>query len=115
MTTLKMLSGGAAHGLVASLTPSFKEMTGFDIDGEFGAVGAMACKLRHGAPADLVILTAAIVTMLAQANDVVAASIADVGLVETAIAVRAGDAKVSISDAESLRGALLAADEIFVP
>jgi molybdate transport system substrate-binding protein len=115
MTTLKMLSGGAAHGLVASLTPSFKEMTGFDIDGEFGAVGAMADKLRNGAPADLVILTAAIVTMLAQANDVVPASIADVGLVETAIAVRAGDAKVSISDAESLRGALLAADEIFVP
>jgi molybdate transport system substrate-binding protein len=115
MTSLNILSGGAAHGLVASLASKFKEMTGFDIDGEFGAVGAMADKLRKGEPTDVVILTAAIVTKLAQESCVVPASIADVGLVETAIAVRAGDAKVKVDDAASLRAALLAADAIFVP
>jgi molybdate transport system substrate-binding protein len=115
MSSLNILSGGAAQGLVASLAPRFKEMTGFDTAGEFGAVGAMADKLRKGTPADIVILTAKIIADLAGENLVVATSIADVGLVETAIAVRAGDAKVRVNDAASLRAALLAANAIFVP
>jgi molybdate transport system substrate-binding protein len=115
MSSLKILSGGAAQGLVASLPPEFREQTGLAIEGEFGAVGAMAGKLRDGWPADIVLLTAKIIADLAGENLVVPASIADVGLVETAIAVRAGDAKVTINDAASLRAALLAADAIFVP
>ncbi|GAC1629512.1 MAG: substrate-binding domain-containing protein [Bradyrhizobium sp.] len=115
MTKLNVLSGGAAHGLVASLAPRLKELTGFDIAGEFGAVGAMADKLRHGTVADIVILTAAIVGKLAEENRVVPASISDVGLVETAIAVRAGDRLVAASDAPTLRAAFLDADAIFVP
>ena len=115
MTSLNILSGGAAQGLVASLAPKFREMTGFDITGEFGAVGAMADKLRQGTPTDIVILTAAIVAKLAEENLVVPASIADIGLVETAIAVRAGDPQVVAKDAARLRAALLAADAIFVP
>ena len=115
MTALRILSGGAAQGLIASLAPKFKERTGFDIEGEFGAVGAMADKLRKGTPADIVVLTAAIVAKLAEENRVVATSIADIGQVETAIAVRAGDPPVAIADAATLRDALLAADAIFVP
>ncbi len=115
MTSLNILSGGAAQGLVASLAPTFKETTGFDIAGEFGAVGAMAGKLRQGTPADIVILTAAIVAKLAEENLVVPASIADVGLVETALAVRAGDPQAAVKDADALRSALLAADAIYVP
>jgi molybdate transport system substrate-binding protein len=115
MTNLNILSGGAAQGLVASLAPAFKTETSFDIAGEYGAVGAMADKLRNGVPTDTVILTAALVAKLADETLVVPASITDVGLVETAVAVRAGDPKVSIGDAASLRVALLAADAIFVP
>lgn len=115
MTSLNILSGGAAQGLVASLAPKFKTMTGFDITGEFGAVGAIADQLRRGTPADIVILTAAIVAKLAGENLVVPASIADVGLVETALAVRIGDPLVAANDAAGLRAAFLAADAIFVP
>ena len=115
MNSLNILSGGAAQGLVAGLAPQFKVLTGFDIAGEFGAVGAMADKLRNGTPADIVILTAAIVARLAEESWVVPASVADIGLVETAIAVRAGDSLVSVRDAASLGEALLAADAIFVP
>ena len=99
MSTLNILSGGAAQGLVGSLAPAFKAHTGFEITGEFGAVGAMADKLRKGTPADIVILTAAIVAKLAEEKLVVATSIADVGLVETALAVRAGDPQVTVRDA----------------
>jgi molybdate transport system substrate-binding protein len=115
MSSLNILSGGAAQGLVASLATAFKTRTGFDIKGEFGAVGAMANKLRQGTPTDIVILTAAIVATLAEEKLVAASSIADVGVVETALAVRAGDPSVTVRDAAGLRACLLASDAIFVP
>jgi molybdate transport system substrate-binding protein len=115
MNTLMILSGGAAQGLVGSLAPAFKAETGLDIGGEFGAVGAMAEKLRTGAPTDMVILTAAIVGGLAEEKLVVPGSIRDIGLVETALAVRAGDPRISVADAAGLRDALLASDAIYVP
>jgi molybdate transport system substrate-binding protein len=115
MTRLSILSGGAAQGLVASLTPKFQEQTGLDIGGEFGAVGAMAGKLRGGTPADIVILTAVLIADLAREKLVATSSISDIGRVETALAVRDADPLVSAPDAKSLRAALLAADAVFVP
>jgi molybdate transport system substrate-binding protein len=112
---LNILSGGAAQGLVGSLKEAFKAKTGFDIAGEFGAVGAMADKLRGGMPTDIVILTAALVAKLAEEKQIVAATIADVGLVETALAVRSRDPKVDVTDADTLRDVFLASDAIFVP
>jgi molybdate transport system substrate-binding protein len=115
MSSLKIVSGGAAQGLVAGVAPKFRAMTGLGIEGEFGAVGAMADKLRAGTPADILILTAAMIATLARENRVVAASIADIGLVETAIAIRAGDPQVAVCNSVELRKAFLAADAIFVP
>jgi molybdate transport system substrate-binding protein len=115
MTALNILSGGAAQGLVASLAPKFKALTGLDIEGEFGAVGAMADKLRNGTAADIVVLTAKMIADLTQENLVVRASTADVGLVETAVAVRASDPRVTVADTAALRAAFLAADAIFIP
>jgi molybdate transport system substrate-binding protein len=115
MTALNILSGGAAQGLVASVAPKFKALTGLGVEGEFGAVGAVADKLRKGMAADIVILTARMIADLAKENLVAGDSISDIGLVETALAVRAGDPQVSVNDAAGLRAALLAADAIFVP
>lgn len=115
MSTLNILSGGAAQGLVRSVVPAFRTQTGFDIGGEFGAVGAMADKLRKGTPTDIVILTAAIVAKLAGEKLVAPESIRDIGLVETALAVRAGAPRISATDAAGLRQAFLASDAIFVP
>lgn len=115
MTQLNIVSGGAAQGLVARLSSPFNAKTGLDIAGEFGAVGAMAEKLRGGMPADIVILTAALIARLAEEKLVVPSSIADVGAVETALAVRSGDTKVSVRRAADLRDAFFAADAIFVP
>src|SRR3979409_1461494 len=115
MTNLNILRGGPAHALRRSVAPTFKEMTGFEITGEFGAVGAMADKLRKGTPADIVILTAALLATLADENLVVASSIAEGGVVETALAVRASDPKIAARNETGLRDALLASDAIFVP
>ncbi len=115
MNILNILSGGAAQGLIADLASAFKAGTGFDVKGEFAAVGVMADRLRSDVPADLIILTAALATRLAAEGLVIAASIRDIGEVETALAVRSGDPMLSASNAAELRAAFLAADGIFVP
>lgn len=115
MPSLNILSGGAAQGLVGSIAAKFKKQTGLDITGEFGAVGAMANKLREGTPADILILTSALIATLVKENLAEAASVKDVGRVETALAVRDADPLVSASDATNLRAVFLAADAIFVP
>ncbi|TWB59132.1 molybdate ABC transporter substrate-binding protein [Bradyrhizobium sacchari] len=115
MTTVTILSGGAAQGLVRGLTEAFKAQTGCGIDGEFGAVGIMADKLRAGAPADLVILTQALLAKLAEENLVVPASIADIGGVETALAVRSRDPRVTVKSEADLREVVRSADAIYVP
>ena len=96
VASLKILSGGAAQGLVASVTPKFTSQTGWSIDGTYGAVGIMAAKLREGAPADVMILTAALIASCA--GRAVAASSAAIGVVETAVAVRNGDPSPPIAD-----------------
>ena len=115
MGTLRILSGGAAQGVVNALAPEFQTETGYAIDGTFGAVGAMRAKLRSGEPADLMILTSALIADLAREGYLVGASAADLGEVQTAVAVRAGDAATAIGDADALRLALLKADAIYFP
>jgi molybdate transport system substrate-binding protein len=112
---LTLLSGGAAHGLVAALAPQFKAATGADIDGRFGAVGAMRDKLIAGADADMLILTATLIGELATSGHVAAGSAADIGTVATGVAVRSGDPAPAIGDAEALRATLRGADAIYFP
>ena len=111
MTTLRILAGGAAQPLVDRLRADL----GFEIDGTFSAVGAMRDKLVAGEPADLVILSRVLVEQLAQSGHVVAASMADVARVATAVAVRSADPLPAIADKAGLAAALEAADEIHFP
>ncbi len=115
MSNLRILSGGAAQGLVGALAAKFKTQTGLDIAGEFGAVGAMASQLREGKRADILILTSALIATLVGENLADRTSVKDVGKVETALAVRDSDPFVVATDATALRAAFLAADAIFVP
>jgi len=112
---LTLLSGGAAQGLVAALAAKFKAETGCDITGTFGAVGAMRDKLIAGAPADLLILTQALIAELARLGHVLPDSPVDLGVVRTGVAVRSGNPKPPIGSAAALRSALLAADAIYFP
>ncbi|MDH2357629.1 substrate-binding domain-containing protein [Bradyrhizobium sp. SSUT112] len=69
----------------------------------------------RGAPADLVVLTQALLAKLAEERLVIPTSIADVGRVETALAVRSRDPRVTVKTEAELRDVLRAADAIFVP
>jgi molybdate transport system substrate-binding protein len=112
---LRILSGGAAQGLVQAVAERFQAETGFRITGSFGAVGAMRDKLLAGEPADLLILTAGMLTELARDGHVLADTRADLGRVPTSLAVRSDQAPPAIDTAERLSTALFAAEAIYFP
>jgi molybdate transport system substrate-binding protein len=112
--TLKLLSGGAAHGLVEKIRPAFEAATGCTIDGTFSAVGAMRDKLLAGEPADVVILSRALIDELVESGHLVPATRA-VAHVATSVAVRSGDPLPAMATSGDLRVALAAADEIHFP
>lgn len=115
MTTLRVLSGGAAQAVVEKIAEEFRRETGHDIRGEFSAVGAMRDKVVAGEAVDVVILTAALIDEMTAAGHVVAGSRRDLGRVGTGVAVRAGTPLPDVSNAEALRGNLLAASKIVCP
>src|SRR3954452_15755071 len=103
---VRLLSGGAAKGLVEALAPRFEAETGCTVESEFSAVGAMAAKLRAGAPVDLLILTSAVIGTLVEEGLVDGLSRRDLGTVDTGVAVRDGDDRPDIGDADALLAAL---------
>ena len=108
---LRFLSAGAAQGLVASVA----RQSGIDVEGTFGAVGAMLEKFDADEVCDIVILTRRQIEALAARKRIDSATIADLGPVPTGIAVRASDPAPDVSSGERLRAALLAADGIYFP
>jgi molybdate transport system substrate-binding protein len=112
---VQVLSGGAAQGLLGAIEPQFAARTGAGVAGTFSAVGAMRDRLVAGDPADLVILSAKLIGDLAGSGHVDGASVRDIGIVRTAIAVRSGDKVPDIGDTHALRAALLGADAFYTP
>lgn len=115
MATVRILSGGAAQVVVEKIAGDFQRDTGHEIDAEFSAVGAMKAKVVAGEPVDVVILTAALIDDLIAKGFVVPGSRADLGRVGTGVAVRAGTLLPDVSNAQVLRGNMLAATRIVCP
>jgi molybdate transport system substrate-binding protein len=112
---VRLLSGGAAHGVVRALADRFRGETGYEIDGTFSAVGAMRDKLLAGERADVVILTRKLIDELVADGHVAPAPRADLGVARTGVAVRTGDPLPDISGADTLRACLLASQGIYFP
>ncbi len=115
MTTLNVLSGGAAQGLVGALSAPFKQKTGLDIGGAFGAVGVMRDKLLAGEPCDLLILSQALIDGLVQTGHAVAASVRPVGAVKAGVAVVSGQPHPAVDSPEALRQAFAKAPAVYCP
>jgi len=115
MTSLHLLSGGAAQGLVRQLQAAFEANSSLQLDATFGAVGAMKQRLLDGAPCDLLILTQALIDGLVQSGQVRAGSDRKLGIVKTGVAVKAGTPWPAIDTADHLRQALRKATGIYFP
>jgi molybdate transport system substrate-binding protein len=112
---LRILSAGAAQGLVEALRAPFRAASGAEIDATFGAVGALLEKLRTGERCDVVILTAVMIADLEKSAQLARGTGAPLGRVRTGVAVRAGEPLPRIADRAELAATLLAATTVFVP
>jgi molybdate transport system substrate-binding protein len=112
---VRLLSGGAAKGLVSQLQDRFSAQTGFAIHGDFGAVGVMRDRLLAGEPCDVVILSQALIDQLARDGHVAPESVTPLGAVKTGVAVKTGQRAPEVGTAAALKSALLAASAIYFP
>ena len=115
MTTLNVFCAGAAQAAVTEIAAKFERDTGHAVAATCGAVGAMKAHVIAGEPADLVVLTGALIDELIQQEWVVAGSRVDLGKVGTGVAVRAGTPLPDIRNTRVLRGNLLAAKRVLFP
>jgi len=115
LATLNIISAGAAQGALTQIADKFQRESGSAINASFGAVGAMKARVTAGEPADVIVLTAALIDELIQAGIIVPGSRADLGRVGTGVAVRAGTPLPDVRDARVLRGNLLAATKVVCP
>jgi molybdate transport system substrate-binding protein len=113
--TLRILSGGAANGLVTRLQAAFEKKHDCRIEGTYGAVGAMKDKLLGGAPCDLLILTQALIDDLGTQGKAQPGTAKPLGVVKTGVALKEKHAPVSVSSPQKLQALLQAAPEIYFP
>src|SRR5205814_9932691 len=112
---LRVLSAGAAKGVVEALADAFQRDAGVEIAATFGAVGAIKQKLDAGDGCDAIVLTQRMIDELADENRVLVETVAPLGAVHTCIAVRDGDPLPNIDSAASLRTAIIGTNAIFLP
>jgi molybdate transport system substrate-binding protein len=112
MTTLRVLSAGAAQAVVTAFPEVALGGETATVAAAFGPVGAMRDRFLGGEPCDLIILSRGVIDDLSAAGQVVGGSTTSIGRVPTALAVRRFQARPDISDGSGLRSALLGADVI---
>ena len=115
MATLNIFCAGAAQAVVTQIAGKFQRDSGNFVNPSFGAVGARKARVVGGEPADVIVLTAALIDELIAQGLVVAGSRVDLGKVGTGVAVRAGTPLPDVTDTRVLRGNLLAATRILCP
>jgi molybdate transport system substrate-binding protein len=115
LATLNIFSAGAAQAVVTQIAERFQRESGDPVSAVYGAVGAMKARVVAGEPADVIVLTAALIDELIQQGLVVPGSRIDLGKVGTGVAVRAGTPLPDVRNAQVLRGNLLAATKIVCP
>ena len=115
MATLNIFSAGAAQSVVTQIAEKFERETGESVNAAYGAIGAMKARVVAGEPADVIVLSAAMIDELIEAGLVVPGSRIDLGKVGTGVAVRAGAPMPDVRSTQVLRANMLAATRIVCP
>jgi molybdate transport system substrate-binding protein len=112
---LKILSAGAAKGVVQALAEEFRSSTGASLNGTFDAVHSIREKLDADEPCDVIILTGKMIADLDQEGRVESDSRATLGRVKTGLAVRTGEPLPAIADREELSASLKRSKGVYFP
>jgi molybdate transport system substrate-binding protein len=115
VTRLRVLSAGAAQSVTECIAAQFTSETGCAVEAAYGAVGAIKARILEGEPADVIILTAALIDELVVSGYIAPESRCDLGIVGTGVAVRAGTPLPDVTSSGALCGTLLASNRIICP
>jgi len=117
MIEIRVLSGGAAAGVVQGIQANFENTHQCKINGTFSAVGAMRDLVLKGEPCDLVILSKSLVNELVVSGHVDANSVRSLGIVPTGIAIPSKRTSPSpkISTVDELKEAFRSAPALYFP
>jgi molybdate transport system substrate-binding protein len=110
---LNVLAAGAVEAVVRDVVGNFEKESGHTVRLAYAPVGALRDKIYAGEPADLTIVTPAIIEQLHTKGLVRPGTRTDLGRVGGGIAVRKGARRPAIATPEELKQALLAAKEIY--
>lgn len=115
MKTLHLVCAGALQAVAGALRAEFERAHDCTVAESFGAVGQQHERVLAGEPADVVVLTPALLDALAGSGLVAADSTVVLGEVGMGVCVPAGHARPDLSSPEAFREALLAASVIVYP
>jgi molybdate transport system substrate-binding protein len=110
---LNVLAAGAVEAVVHDMGGSFEKESGHTVKFTFAPVGALRDKAVAGEPADVIIVTPAIIDKLLARGLVRPETRTDLGRVGGGIAVRKGAQRPAIGTPEELKRALLTAQVIY--
>jgi len=110
---LNVLAAGAVEAVVRDVVASFEKESGHTVKLTYAPVGALRDRIYAGEPADLAIVTPAIIEQLLARGLVRPGTRTDLGKVGGGIAVRKGAPRPAIGTPDELKRALLAAKEIY--
>lgn len=110
--SIDILSAGAVEPGILAAADAYKKQTGTDVKVRFATAPMILKQMGEGAKADVVIAPPPVIEELAKSNKIDPATRTSVGRVGVGVASRAGGPNPDISNTESLKKAVLAADSI---
>jgi molybdate transport system substrate-binding protein len=110
---LNLLAAGATEPSVRDEIGIFNTQSGLTVNFTFGSAGALRDMVLGGTPADVVVVTPAIITTLDAQQHVYPGSRVDLGRIGGGLAVKAGAPLPAISTTDELKQTLLDADEVY--
>jgi molybdate transport system substrate-binding protein len=112
---LRVLAAGATESTVRAVAADFEARSGMRLQLSFGGVGKLGERIASGEPADVLVVTPAVLEPLAAQGLVTRGTRVDLGRVGGGLAVRAGALRPTVDSPEALKRALLEAEELYYP
>jgi molybdate transport system substrate-binding protein len=109
---LKVISAGAVRGVVGGMIDDYSLKTGHKFHVTVGPTGLLRDTIASGEPADLVIVSAPLMSELETTGKITPGSRVDIGRVGLGVVVRAGTPRPDISTPEAVKQALTSARTI---
>lgn len=109
---LKLLIGGAMQEPFKEVGPEYAKKSGNTLDFTVDTTGALQNKLRSGAPADLILVSAPGMDALQKENRIIAGTRVDLARALIGVSVKAGAASPDLASEDSFKKAVLAARTI---